>query len=86
MFINNLLHYTKREMGGTRSLNSAEALQVDRLRAEVIEASMPHDDRASLAHYIAHDFMELFHGASHPGENLCDVVIIARDKSIQRDR
>ena len=34
-----------------------------------IEASAPHDYRAVLAQRIAHDFMELFHGASHPGED-----------------
>jgi len=40
------------------------------LTVDHIEASVSHDYRAVLAHRTAHDFMELFHGVSHPGENL----------------
>src|SRR6266700_644044 len=40
------------------------------LTVNLIEASASHDYRASLVHPLAHDFIEMLHCASHPGEDL----------------
>src|SRR5215469_16031451 len=40
------------------------------LTVNQIEASASHDDRTSLVYPLAHHFMEMFHGTSHPGEDL----------------
>src|SRR5579884_566753 len=53
------------------------------LTVNLIEASVSHDYRASLAERIAHDFMEMFHCPPHPGEDLRYVIIFVGDKSIQ---
>ena len=40
------------------------------LTVNLIEASVSHDHRAGLIQLLARDFKEMFHGASHPGEDL----------------
>jgi hypothetical protein len=44
---------------------------------------VPHNHRAGLVQLLARDFKEMFHGASHPGEDLSDAIMFVSDKAIQ---
>src|SRR5712692_7328389 len=56
------------------------------LTVNLIEASVPHDHRAGLMKLLARDLKEMLHGASHPGEDLRDIIIVVSDKSVEGDR